>query len=68
MKFNDMQIKYMKSIGIKVDLEKDVSDISEDDIYFIEEKISNELQTKGFDKAYKPTVIGEMCESILDML
>ena len=61
--FNDEQIKYMKSINIKIDFDKKLLD---EDLINIEEKVSERLQIVGFDKDYNITEEGQMCESILD--
>lgn len=65
MDFSKKQVEFMKSIGIQVDFEKTLSD---EEYITIEEKISEHLQKKGFDKDYLPTQEGKICESILDML
>lgn len=65
MKFSKNQIEFMKKIGISIDSFDNPSD---KDIDAIEEKVSEHLQKKGFDKNYSATADGEMCESILDML
>lgn len=65
MKFSENQIEFMKKIGISINSFDNPSD---EDIDVIEEKVSEHLQKKGFDKDYSATMDGEMCESILDML
>ena len=65
MKFSKNQIEFMKKIGISINSFDNPSD---KDIDAIEEKVSEHLQKKGFDKNYSATADGEMCESILDML
>jgi hypothetical protein len=65
MKFSENQIEFMKKIGISIISFENPSD---EDIDVIEEKVSEHLQKKGFDKDYSATTDGEMCESILDML
>lgn len=64
MKFSEQQIAFMKEIGIDVDFDK----LTDEDMVIIEDKVANELETKGFDEDYEPTEIGKMCESILDIL
>lgn len=63
MMFEKSQIEFMKNNEFEIDFEKELSD---DDYISIEERASYLLQTKGFDKDYKPTLIGEMCEKIID--
>ena len=65
MKFSENQIEFMKKIGISINSFDNPSD---EDVDVIEEKVSEHLQLKGFDKNYSATADGEMCESILDML
>ena len=62
--FSSEQKKFMKSIGIPVNFDM----LSDDDYVAIEESVSEYLQQHGFDKNYKPTEEGLMCESILDEL
>lgn len=64
MKFSDEQINFMRDIGI----EADFNNLTDDDYIEIEEIIGANLQTRGFDKNYKATEIGEICESILDVM
>lgn len=64
MKFNENQIYFMKNIGISINFD----DISDDDYFEIEEKISKYLQIKGFNDDYSINRDGEICESILDLL
>lgn len=64
IKFNDKQKNFMKDIGIKANFDNP----SDDDLVLIEEKVADELETKGFDPDYKITDVGRMCESILDKL
>ena len=54
----------MKSIGIDVDF----SNLSDDDLVLIEEKVADKYEVSGLDKDYNPTETGKMCESILDMM
>ena len=63
--FTEEQIAFMKAQGITVDFSNKLTD---SDFEQIEEKISLLLQKKGFDSTYKLTQIGEICESILDVL
>ena len=63
--FTEEQIAFMKSQGITVDFSNELTD---SDFEQIEGKISLLLQKKGFDSTYKLTRIGEICESILDLL
>lgn len=65
MKFNKNQIEFMKKIGISI---KSFSELTDEDVDLIEDKVSEHLQKNGFDSEYSPTKDGEMCESILDML
>lgn len=63
--FTEAQITFMKEQGITVEFSQKLTD---SDFEQIEEKISLLLQKQGFDSAYKLTPIGEICESILDVL
>lgn len=65
MKFNDNQIEFMKKIGISIN---SFDNLSDEDIDLIEDKVSEHLQKRGFNKDYSTTRDGQMCESILDML
>lgn len=65
MKFSEKQIGFMKKIGISIN---SFDNLSDEDVDLIEDKVSEHLQKKGFDKDYSATADGEMCESILDML
>ena len=63
--FAKEQIAFMEAHGVAVNFSQKLTD---SDFEKIEEKISLLLQKRGFDSAYKLTEIGEMCESILDVL
>lgn len=62
--FNSKQIEYMKSLGLDFDFEN----LSEDELFQIEEVVGEELQMSGFDEEYEATKEGKLCESILDQL
>ena len=64
--FTEQEIEFMKSLG----LECDFNNLSEEDDYWIdiEDTVADRLQYDGFDKGYKPTSIGLMCEAILDKI
>ena len=62
--FNSKQIEYMKSLGLNFDFDV----LSDDELAEIEETVGEALQKSGFDKDYKATKEGKMCESILDQL
>ncbi len=64
VKFNTEQKDFMKSLGINPN--KPI--FSQKDLCEIEDKVSEKLQTDGFDKNYNLTEIGTLCESILDKL
>lgn len=63
--FTEVQITFMKEQGITVDFSQKLTG---SDFEQIEEKISLLLQKQGFDATYKLTKVGEICESILDVL
>ena len=65
MTFSQEQMDFMNRIGISIDFSKGLRD-GDDEL--IEEQVSAYLQKNGFDKNYKPTAEGEMCETILDMI
>lgn len=62
--FDKKQIAFMQSIGLNLDFDH----LKEDDYNKIEDAVSEKLQISGFDKEYKLTEAGKMCESILDQL
>lgn len=62
--FSDAEKVFMKNIGIDVNFD----DMSDGDYMKVEEAVSLHLQKNGFDKEYKPTKEGTMCENILDKL
>lgn len=62
--FNAKQIEFLVQLGCDFDF----NDLSEDELAEIEDIVALKLQTSGFDEAYNATSIGEMCESILDVL
>lgn len=62
--FSNKQIDFMKSIGISVDSDN----LSDNDFIKIEDAVSEKLQKSGFNKDDKITELGEMCESILDLI
>ena len=64
--FTEQEIEFMKSLG----LECYFNNLSEEDDYWIdiEDTVADRLQYDGFDKDYKPTSIGLMCEAILDKI
>ncbi|MBO7251397.1 MAG: hypothetical protein J6V25_02100 [Oscillospiraceae bacterium] len=63
--FSEEQMELMKRIGISIDFSKPLRD---NHLEQIEEKVSEHLQLKGFDKDYSPTADGRICEAILDMI
>ena len=65
MKFNEKQIELVQRIGVSVN---SFDSLTDEEIEQIEEKVSEHLQKHGFDKDYKPTEEGKICESILDEL
>ena len=65
LKFSEKQISFLEKIGISIN---SFDNISDEEIDEVEEKVSEYLQKKGFNKDYSATADGEMCESILDML
>ncbi len=63
--FTDDQIRYMKrELGLNLNF----SDLSDDDLIMIEETVGDRLALSGFDKEYRPTSDGTMCESIINAL
>ena len=62
--FNAKQIEFLVQLGCDFDF----NDLSEDELAEIEDIVALKLQTSGFNEAYSTTSIGEMCESILDVL
>ena len=64
MKFNKKQIEFMRSLGLKFNFEN----LTDDDLFQLEDVVGEKLQRSGFDKNYDATAVGLMCESILDQL
>ncbi len=62
--FNKAEIDFMKSLGI----ETNFGNLSDDMLVKIEDIVSEKLQKSGFDKDYKITEDGKICEAILDKL
>lgn len=62
--FSDEQIHFMREIGLDFNFDT----LSDEEYFQIEERVADELQYRGFDENYKPTVCGKMCEAILDEL
>ena len=62
--FTANEIRFMASLGIVANFYKP----SNNDLVEIEDKVSEKLQLSGFDEDYKITMIGKMCENILDKL
>ena len=62
--FSKNQKEFIQSLGLKLDFDN----LSDDDLFQIENTVADELQRLGFDINYEPTSIGKMCESILDEL
>lgn len=62
--FSSYEKNYMRSIGLDIDF----NHITIDDLANIEDVIGERLETHGFDKDYKPTYDGIICEKIIDRL
>ena len=62
--FNEKQIKFIQSLGLKLDFDN----LTDDDLVNIEDAGAEKLQQSGFNAAYDTTSVGKMCESILDEL
>ncbi len=60
----DEEIGFLTSLGLKLNFEN----LSDEDFIIIEEIVGDELQIFGFDEDYNITLIGKLCESILDKL
>ena len=65
MRFNEEQIELLQRIGVPVN---SFDSLTDEEIERIEAEVSEHLQKHGFDKDYKPTEEGKICESILDNL
>jgi len=65
MIFSEKQLEFLESIDIFIESNNEISD---DEIFLIEDEVSDLLQRKGFDSDYQPTELGLMCESILDVI
>jgi hypothetical protein len=55
---NETQVNFIQSIGLTKDTPMDI----------IEDRVAKYLETKGFDRNYRPTAEGLICESILDLI
>lgn len=62
--FNQEQIKYMIKIGLNLNFDN----LSDDDIIKIDDVVGDRLMMVGFDENYEPNWDGRMCESILDVI
>lgn len=62
--FDQEQRKYMIKIGLNLDFD----DLSDDDIVKIDDVVGDRLMMVGFDENYEPNWDGRMCESILDVI
>lgn len=62
--FDKEQIRFMRSLGISADFNNPTSK----DLFEIENAVNDKLAMDGFDDTYKPTPVGEMCESILKLI
>lgn len=64
--FSEEQKEFMKTLGLNFDFDNLSKD---DDAWFeIEKKVADKLEYEGLDINYNPTLIGLMCEEILDKL
>ncbi|MDU1832789.1 MAG: hypothetical protein ACLUJM_12220 [Finegoldia sp.] len=61
--FTDEEIKFLKKFKLKKTF-----DLNDDDIFEMEDAVSNFLQINGFDKDYKITKDGLIAENILDKI
>lgn len=61
--FTDEEIKFLK----KLNWEK-TFDLNNNDIFEMEDVVSNFLQINGFDENYKITKDGKLAEDILDKI
>ena len=59
--------RWRNKIFEKVQIEK-TFDLNDDDIFEMEDAVSNFLQINGFDKDYKITKDGLIAENILDKI
>ena len=62
--FTKEQIKYLRSIGLKINF--DVP--SDEELQLVENAIEDKLMLVGFEEGYKINSEGKMCESIIDKL
>lgn len=63
MQVSKKQAEYLRRLGIEPEKVQ-----TDEDYIELEDKVSERLQTVGFDENYNPTEEGKMCESILDLL
>lgn len=61
--FTDEEIKFLKKLNLKKTF-----DLNDNDIFEMEDAVSNFLQINGFDKDYKITKDGLIAENILDKI
>lgn len=53
---------------IKIGLNLDFDNLSDDDVVKIDDVVGDRLMMVGFDENYEPNWEGRMCESILDVI
>lgn len=61
--FTDEEIKFLKKLNWKKTF-----NLNDNDIFEMEDVVSNFLQINGFDKDYKITKEGKLAENILDKI
>lgn len=61
--FTDEEIKFLKKLNWKKTF-----NLNDNDIFEMEDVVSNFLQINGFDKDYKITEDGKLAENILDKI
>jgi hypothetical protein len=64
-KLTEQEISFIKRIGIYL---SSYDNVTFDEEGKVEEKVGEYLQIYGFDKNYRLTSDGKLCESILDKL
>ncbi|MGN1399063.1 MAG: hypothetical protein ACI4WG_03585 [Erysipelotrichaceae bacterium] len=62
--FTEKQMEMLKKLKIQIN----PYNPTDEEIFQMEEKLSDYIQRKGFDKDYNPTEECLICESILDLI
>lgn len=65
LKFSNEQVDLLKQMNIAFDFQAEIND---DQIFELDEKVSDYFALNGLDRSSEVNKIGVICESIIDML